>query len=108
MTMMGPLFFSVRLPTWLAMFWRRWIRRAAITRGSQRQSLSYIVFRLDALGDVVLTTPLFRALKSAHPASRLTVVVQPNIKPLLATNPHIDEILTLPELNVPGLPKRLR
>lgn len=106
--MLSPLFFSLCFPTWLAMFWRRSIRHSAITRGSQRQLRSYIVFRLDALGDVVLTTPLFRALKAAYPACRLTVVVQPHIKALLATNPHIDEILTLPEMKLPGLPKRLR
>ena len=29
--------------------------------------LSFLIFRLDALGDVVLTTPLFRELKSAFP-----------------------------------------
>jgi ADP-heptose:LPS heptosyltransferase len=106
--MLPPLFFSVRLPTLLAMFWRRSIRRNPASGGSRGEPLSYIVFRLDALGDVVLTTPLFRALKSAHPQSRLTVVVHSYVKPLLVTNPHIDEILTLPTIKPRWLPVRLQ
>jgi ADP-heptose:LPS heptosyltransferase len=106
--MLPPLFFSVRLPTLLAMFWRRSVRRTSKWNDSHREPASSIVFRLDALGDVVLTTPLFRALKSAHPESRLTVVVQPYIKPLLVTNPDIDEILMLPRIKPQWLPMRLR
>ena len=106
--MLPPLFFSVRLPTLLAMFWRRYVSRESTWSDSHREPVSYIVFRLDALGDVVLTTPLFRALKSAHPGSRLTVVVLPYVKPLLVTNPYIDEILTLPLINPQWLPMRLR
>jgi heptosyltransferase-2 len=60
------------------------------------------------LGDVILTTPLFRALKGAHPHSRITVVVQKTYQSLLATNPHIDEILTLPVVRPSWLPQRLR
>jgi heptosyltransferase-2 len=106
--MLPPLFFSVRLPTLLAMYWRRYVRRTPAGSDSNRKPIPYIVFRLDALGDVVLTTPLFRALKSAHPESRLTVVVQPYIKPLLVTNPYIDEILVLPKIKPQWLPMRLR
>lgn len=65
---------------------------------------SIIVFRLDALGDLVLTTPLFRELKRAFPASQLTVVVQSAYCSVLETNPHIDELLTLPSLRTPWLP----
>lgn len=67
-----------------------------------------IVFRLDSLGDVVLTTPLFRALKGAHPKSRCTAVVQSAYKPLLVTNRYIDEILTPPEIRQQWLPNRAR
>ncbi len=105
---LSPLFFSVRLPTMLAMFWRRHIGRAAISGVSRKDSLSFIIFRLDALGDVVMTTPLFRALKTTYPESRCTVVVQEQYKPLLVTNPHIDEILTLPRIRPAWLPRGVR
>ncbi len=103
-----PLFFSVRLPTRLAMFWRAHLCRAPGAGDAHKGPLSLIVFRLDSLGDVVLTTPLFRALKQAHPNSRCTVVVQGRYKPLLVTNPHIDEILTLPQIRPAWLPRGAR
>jgi hypothetical protein len=101
-SILPPLFLSVRLPTLLAMFWRAHISREPIAGVSRKEPLSFIVFRLDSLGDVVMTTPLFRALKKAHPGSRCTVVVQECYKSLLVTNPHIDEILTLPKVRPPG------
>ena len=103
-----PLFFSVRLPTLLAIFWRRYISRAPILGVARKDPLSFIIFRLDAMGDVVLTTPLFRAIKAAHPGSRCTLVVQECYKPLLVTNPHIDEILTPPRIRPEWLPQRLK
>ena len=105
-----PLLFSVRLPTMLAMFWRSRIHSPTVSGPGRKEPDSFIVFRLDSLGDVVMTTPLFRALKQGHPRSRCTVVVQRSYKSLLATNPHIDEILTLPIIRpawLPRGPKRL-
>ncbi len=107
-SILPPLFFSVRLPTLLAMFWRAHVSRASIAGLSHKKPMSFIVFRLDSLGDVVMTTPLFRALKKAHPGSRCTVVVEECYRPLLATNPHIDEILTLPKVRPAWLPQRAR
>ena len=103
-----PLFFSVRLPTLLAMVWRAHIKRDLPPEPSRKGRLSFIVFRLDALGDVVMTLPLFRALKKAYPDSRCTVVVRNSYKALLVTNPHVDEILTLPRIHPAWLPQGLR
>ncbi len=105
-SILPPLFFSVRLPTLLAMFWRTHVVRGPRSGASRKGPLSFIVFRLDSLGDVVMTTPFFRALKKAHPRSRCTVVVQECYKPLLVTNSHIDEILTLPRVRPHWLPQR--
>jgi ADP-heptose:LPS heptosyltransferase len=103
-----PLLFSLRLPTLLAIFWRRRVARPRISGSPRKGPVSFLVFRLDAMGDVVLTTPLFRALKTAHPRSRCTVVVQKSYKSLLATNPHIHEILTLPDVRPAWLPRGMR
>ena len=102
------LFFAVRLPTLLAMFWRRHAAHQSITGVARKEPISFIIFRLDSLGDVVMTTPLFRALKQAHPDSRCTVVVQHEYKAMLVTNPHIDEILCLPPMSVAWLPLRVK
>jgi lipopolysaccharide heptosyltransferase II len=106
--LLTPLFFSVRLPTLLAMFWRAHINRQQVPEPPHKGSLSFVVFRLDALGDVVMTTPLFRALKQAYPDSRCTVAVRSCYKALLVTNPHIDEILTLPRIRPAWLPQGFR
>ncbi|MBI5015081.1 MAG: lipopolysaccharide heptosyltransferase II [Deltaproteobacteria bacterium] len=46
------------------------------------------------LGDVVLTTPLFRALRRVAPDAHLTALVTPAAAPLLEADPHLDEVLT--------------
>ncbi len=104
--MLPPLFWSVRVPTLIAILWRSLFGEKGAAQPSQRGPLSIIIFRLDAMGDVVMTTSLFRELKRTFPRSHCTVVVQRNLRPLLVTNPHIDEILTPPEVTARRLPER--
>ena len=106
--MLPPLLLSVGVPTKLAIFWRAHLASAASTGPPRRDTLSLLVIRLDGLGDVVLTTPLFRELKRAFPGSSCTVVVQDAFRPLLVTNPHIDEVLSLRPVNAAWLPARAR
>ena len=113
---MSPaMFFGVRLPTLLALWWRRYVGRTTILRStpervlphavhSRKEPLSFIIFRLDSMGDVVMTTPLFRELKKSFPDSHLTVVVQEPYRPLLTTNPHINEVLAIPKVKARWLP----
>jgi len=105
--LLPPLFFTLRLPTLLATLWRQQISRPPISSVACKEPRSFIVYRLDSLGDVVLTTPLFRALKAADPKARCTVVVQSSYKSLLATNPYIDEVLALPDVKASWLPRRV-
>jgi heptosyltransferase-2 len=53
-----------------------------------------LVFQTAFLGDVVLTTPLFRALKRLYPLARLTLLTTPQARPLVEEDPHLDAILT--------------
>ncbi len=103
-----PLLFSVLLPTWLATLWRLHFSPTAGYRPIRRDRISFLIFRLDGLGDLVMTTPLFRELKRAYPDSRCTVVVPSAHRGLLVTNPHIDQILALPEVRASWLPVRFR
>src|SRR5271166_4397576 len=91
--MLPPLFLSVRVPTHLARLWRSYFGEKSKSGLPRRGRLFIIIFRLDAMGDVVMTTPLFRELKRAFPNSHCTVVVQNAYRPLLVTNPHLDEEL---------------
>lgn len=106
--MLPPLFLSVRVPTKLAMFWRAHLAPATCKQHPRRAGLSFLVIRLDGLGDVVLTTPLFRELKRAFPKSSCTVVVQDAFRQLLVTNPHIDQVISLRPMQAAWLPARVR
>jgi lipopolysaccharide heptosyltransferase II len=92
----------VRIPTLLAIWWLRFRQERSAT--GHKEPTSIIIFRLDSMGDVVLTTPLFRALKQTKPHSRCTVVVQAAYRSLLVTNPYVDEVLPMPQLNWQWLP----
>lgn len=52
-----------------------------------------LVVRTDRVGDVVLSTPLIRALRRAFPKVHLAAMVRPYARDVLVGNPHLDEIL---------------
>jgi heptosyltransferase-2 len=54
-----------------------------------------LVLRLDNLGDVVMSTPIFREIKRCFPAARLTVLVQERCREIIKNNPYIDDIFVL-------------
>jgi ADP-heptose:LPS heptosyltransferase len=52
------------------------------------------VVRTDRIGDVVLATPLIRALRQTYPRAYIAALVNPYARDVLLENPHLDEILT--------------
>lgn len=52
-----------------------------------------LVVRPDRIGDVVLTTPVFRALKHAWPETRVGALVRPLVAPLLEGDPDVDAVV---------------
>ena len=103
----APLLFSVRIPTRLAIFWRKHLARNSQRPKAPATPKSIILFRLDQLGDLVLTTPLFRELKRIYPNSRCTVVVQSDYTAILTTNHNVDEILPFHQVKNKWLPGRM-
>ena len=65
-------------------------------RRSDDRALRILLVRLRLIGDVVFTTPLIRALRRAYPAARITYVVEPDAAPVVAHNPHLDEVIIAP------------
>jgi heptosyltransferase-2 len=54
-----------------------------------------LTVRFSSIGDILLTTPLFRAIRHAHPGARVTVLTKREYVPLLSHNPHVDLVLGL-------------
>lgn len=51
-----------------------------------------LVIRLDAIGDLICTTPLFRAIKEKNDNAELSVIIQKGNVAVLDNNPYIDRI----------------
>lgn len=100
------LLLCVLVPTRLAIWWARHSEKARNRLSDKRQS--FILFRLDALGDLVLTTPLFRELKRSYPRARITAVVPEAYRSIIENNPSIDELLLVPSIRNPGWLKPVR
>ena len=94
----------VTLPTWLAIVWRKFLFVTPNVVQPRAIPRRIIIFRLDELGDLVLTTPLFRELRRMYPSAHCTVVVQPQYKAILSTNRNLDEVLAISELRFRWLP----
>ncbi|MES1259512.1 MAG: hypothetical protein ABUL71_02875, partial [Gemmatimonadota bacterium] len=52
-----------------------------------------LIVRFSSIGDLLLTTPLLRAIKTRHPESRITFVVRDDMAETLRHNPRIDELV---------------
>jgi heptosyltransferase-2 len=53
-----------------------------------------LMVRFSSLGDLILTTPLLRAIRARHPGARITFVVREDMADTLRHNPRIDELVT--------------
>jgi lipopolysaccharide heptosyltransferase II len=62
-----------------------------------RETPRIYIAGVDWLGDVLFSTPMFRAIKKAYPKSHVAVSTPSSLMPLLENNPHVDEILGLDE-----------
>ena len=56
-----------------------------------------VVATIGAIGDVILTTPLLEALRSAFPRAHLSYLVGSTAAPVLQHLPLVDELLILPD-----------
>ncbi|MGH9519929.1 MAG: glycosyltransferase family 9 protein, partial [Terriglobales bacterium] len=58
---------------------------------------AYLIVKLAAAGDVLLTTALSAALRQARPGTHIAWLTTGYAAPLLAGNPDVDEVLLYPE-----------
>ena len=55
-----------------------------------------LLIRLRMIGDVVFTTPAIRALRRHFPQAHLTYLVEEQAAPVVAGNPHLDDVIVIP------------
>jgi len=68
-----------------------------------------LFLRYDRIGDMVITTPVFRELKLAYPHINITVLASTANQDVLKNNPYIDNIVTNHKNNLIGdLPSLLK
>lgn len=53
-----------------------------------------LFFRYDRIGDMVITTPVFRELKLAYPKIKITVLASKVNRDVIRNNPYVDQIMT--------------
>ena len=71
--------------------------------------LRVLLVRFSSIGDILLTTPLVRALRRRHPAAQLIYVTKRAMAPLVADNPHLSQVIALePDEPIAHLAHRLR
>lgn len=71
--------------------------------------MKILVIRLSSLGDVVLTAPVFAALRQAYPDAHITAAVKKAFADALASNPAITEVMSLgPEESLVSFVRRIR
>jgi ADP-heptose:LPS heptosyltransferase len=75
--------------SWLAGHWIN-----AFKRPLKRVPKRILVIRLDELGDMVTTLPVFEAFKSNYPEAEITVLCKPLMAKLIEGHPQIDVIAT--------------
>mgnify|MGYP005633600295 CR=1 FL=1 len=59
-----------------------------------KKSKKVLILKYDRIGDMIVTTPIFRELKKAYPSIRISVLASQINKDVVRNNPYIDEIHT--------------
>jgi lipopolysaccharide heptosyltransferase II len=53
-----------------------------------------LLIRVDRLGDMTLSTPVFKALKDKYPDAELHVLAAPAAGALISADPHVDKVIS--------------
>jgi heptosyltransferase-2 len=56
-------------------------------------ALRILAIRFSSIGDILLTTPLLRAIRARYPAATLAMLTKESFTPLVSDNPRLDEVI---------------
>ena len=68
-----------------------------------RRQKRILIVRQDRIGDVVLSTPIPRAIKNQWPDSFIAVLVNNYTKDVYINNPYVDKIIIYDDIPLTGL-----
>ena len=63
-----------------------------MSQSSRQAGLKFLIIRRDNIGDLVCTTPIFRALRERYPTATICALVNNYNVPVLQNNPDIDAV----------------
>lgn len=52
-----------------------------------------LIIRTDRMGDMIISTPVIKAVRQAYPGAYIAVLVSPYTVPVIRGNPYIDEVI---------------
>ncbi len=58
-----------------------------------REYRRILIIRLDRIGDVVLSTPVIKAVRDAYPESYIAFMVRPYARDIVRGNPYLNEVI---------------
>ncbi|TAM39813.1 lipopolysaccharide heptosyltransferase II, partial [bacterium] len=68
--------------------------RGGLTRGKEgKQYRRILVVRTDRIGDVLLSTPVIKALRKKFPQAYISMMVSPYARDIVEGNPYLDEVI---------------
>ena len=56
---------------------------------------SFLIARLDHIGDVILSTPLYHSIKERYPNAKISVLCGSWAKEILSNNPYVDSLIDI-------------
>jgi lipopolysaccharide heptosyltransferase II len=87
----------------LIFFILRNLKIIRVEKFSRDKIKKILIFRPDRIGDLILATPVFKALRENLPGSYIAVLVDEKNKDLIVNNPYINEIFTIRHKGVSGI-----
>src|SRR5262245_51954725 len=68
-----------------------------------------LIIRFSSVGDIVLTLPVYRALRQAFPSAKLVALTKESFADILRTHPDVHDVMTLkPDESLSSIIARVR
>ncbi|MDD5097164.1 MAG: lipopolysaccharide heptosyltransferase II [Candidatus Omnitrophica bacterium] len=70
-----------------------WLKDKPVFEKKDQQLKRILIVRTDRIGDVLLSTPVIKALRQKYPQAYISMMVAPYAKDIVENNPYLDEVI---------------